>query len=96
MTDKEAITPITPFDSWWDQFGKAILNRHHCAEAAIAAQAKSCVWTEDPDGIWNGPCGVAWEFTNAGPVENECNFCPRCGGTIETHPYEDEEGEPDE
>jgi len=31
MTDKEA---ITPFDSWWDQFGKAILNRHHCAKAA--------------------------------------------------------------
>ena len=31
MTEKEA---ITPFDSWWDQFGKAILNRHHCAKAA--------------------------------------------------------------
>ena len=24
----------TPFDDWWEQFGKAILNRHHCAEAA--------------------------------------------------------------
>jgi len=36
MTEKEA---ITPFDSWWDQFGKAILNRHHCAKAAVEVGA---------------------------------------------------------
>ena len=35
MTEKEA---ITPFDSWWDQFGKAILNRHNCAKAAGVAE----------------------------------------------------------
>jgi len=54
-----------------------------------------CVWTEDPDGIWTGPCGVAWEFDNDGPEENRCRYCPRCGGKIEAHPYEDEEGEQD-
>ena len=82
-------------DKWWERTGKNILNRRLCAEAAWAAQAKSCVWTEDDDGLWNGSCGLTWQFTDAGPVENECNFCARCGGKIEAHPYEDEEGEED-
>ena len=93
-------------EHWWERTGKNLLNRRLCAEAAWAegvkeqerrqmpapaAQADPCVWTEDDDGLWSGPCGVAWQFNDAGPVENKCNFCPRCGGKIEPDPYTDED-----
>lgn len=44
-----------------------------------------CVWVQDEDNgeVYDGACGVRWEFQNDGPIENETNFCPRCGGRVE-------------
>ena len=38
-----------------------------------------CTWTEDPDGIWHGTCGVVWECTNDTPAANGMQYCPQCG-----------------
>jgi len=83
----------SPQEHWWERTGKAILNRRLCAEAAWRQGAENdpCIWTEDEDGLWSGPCGVAWQFNEGGPEQNKCNFCPRCGGKIEPDPYTDED-----
>ena len=59
----------------------------------IDATAEPCIWTEDENGLWTGPCGVAWQFNDAGPQANGCNFCLRCGRPVEPHPYIEPEGE---
>ena len=45
-----------------------------------------CHWqTEDDDnmpGTYKGSCGILWTFTEGGIEDNECKFCPRCGGKI--------------
>lgn len=45
---------------------------------------RQCVWTRDADygDVYDGACGVKWEFTDGGPRENEANYCPRCGGRV--------------
>ena len=55
------------------------------AMAEIERLAKpDCAWTQDdPDyGVWEGDCGIEWNFIDDGPVENGCNFCPKCGGKL--------------
>lgn len=27
-------------------------------------------------------CGLAWQFNDGGPEENEMNYCPKCGRRI--------------
>lgn len=59
----------------------AVLDRLKPSEAKPAEPC--CVWTQDnADYSWDGTCTVKWEFTNAGPEENGCVFCPRCGKPI--------------
>lgn len=63
---------------------------HICCEAATkiteleAQQPAPCKWTnDDPDyGVWDGTCGIAWSFIDDGPEENDCNYCPKCGGKL--------------
>lgn len=43
---------------------------------------KTCEWSEDEDGVWNGTCGMAWELTNGTPKDNQMLYCPRCGGKL--------------
>jgi hypothetical protein len=40
-----------------------------------------CHWHES-DGFWQGECGSAFCFNDAGPIENKFNFCPKCGQPI--------------
>lgn len=45
----------------------------------------TCTWTRDAtyDGdIYDGSCGVKWEFIDGRPEDNGAYFCPRCGGRI--------------
>ena len=49
------------------------------------AESRVCKWQEDSDtdnNLWNGECGAVWEFIADGPAENNCNFCPECGGKL--------------
>ena len=42
-----------------------------------------CKWSFDDDGYyWEAACGSSWVFNDGGPVENECNFCQKCGGKV--------------
>ncbi len=63
-----------------------------------AAQPATCTWTNSqepymPD-TFNATCGAVWTFTDGGPVENDMNFCPKCGAAVsvaatEPEPEED-------
>lgn len=44
---------------------------------------RTCVWTEDPDGVWEGSCGMMWNLESDTPAENGMNYCPRCGAKLE-------------
>ncbi|ARF48861.1 hypothetical protein [Pantoea stewartii] len=44
--------------------------------------SEGCKWTYDDDGYWDSACGSSWVFNDGGPVENECNFCQKCGGKV--------------
>lgn len=50
--------------------------------AAASARAEptdaKCDWHSD-DGAWHSACGVAYCFTDAGPVENGHRYCHACG-----------------
>lgn len=56
-------------------------------EEAAREEAKrpTCVWSqEDGDSnLYEGSCGIAWEFMDGGPGLNGANYCFRCGGKIE-------------
>ena len=76
----------------WQQVASSMDDRNleaFCLEDEV--EDDSCIWIEDEDGLWSGPCGVAWLFKVGGPAENECNFCLRCGRKLEPHPYTDED-----
>jgi hypothetical protein len=49
-------------------------------------QPTTCAWTQSTDpnmpDTYHAPCGVAWTFTEGGPVENDMHFCPKCGNHI--------------
>lgn len=49
--------------------------------------SKECTWTDTAynDGCsdgWQTTCGNVWVFINGDPKENNCRFCPYCGGKI--------------
>ena len=52
-------------------------------EAAERDARRECLWVDDDDcGVWEGSCGVAWTFIDAGPAENGMKHCPQCGGHL--------------
>jgi len=44
--------------------------------------SEGCKWSFDDDGYWESACGGSWVFNDGGPIENECNFCQKCGGKV--------------
>lgn len=53
---------------------------------------RTCEWSEDDSGMWIcSKCDMAWEFTHDGLVENEVNYCHKCGRKIvKIVPYAEE------
>lgn len=47
-----------------------------------AERLTECHWFQDEDGPWEGSCGACWNLEADGPIENEMNFCPKCGKPI--------------
>ena len=47
----------------------------------------TCVWTEDDDGNWESACGYAFIFNDAGPVDSDWKFCPKCGLPLAERSY---------
>lgn len=54
---------------------------------SLPQRRDACAWREDSDGAWDTECGGRWEFTDDGLKENNCWFCPHCGGTIAATSY---------
>jgi hypothetical protein len=56
------------------------------AAAPIDNVIATCDWkAEDDDSMpstYDGACGIKWSFIEDGLAENDCKFCPRCGGKI--------------
>jgi hypothetical protein len=51
----------------------------------LQSRAKTpCPWTRAADhgDVYQGACGVTWEFPVGSPKDNGAKFCPRCGGRI--------------
>jgi hypothetical protein len=46
----------------------------------------TCHWTgySDCPDTWDTECGEVWQFMDGGPVDNDVEFCPYCGGVIAT------------
>lgn len=66
-----------------------------CAYAAmiaaapqLPAKAESCLWSSNDEGVWEGQCGLEWQFFDgdSSPQDNGAKFCPRCGGLIAAAP----------
>lgn len=56
-------------------------NRH--LRNALAARNATCEWKyDDYLNMYEGECGVAWAFTEGNIDDNDCAYCPRCGGRI--------------
>jgi hypothetical protein len=51
------------------------LNARHACSCGVE---QVCNWACE-DGTWEGSCGVMWEFTAGGPIENGVKFCVNCG-----------------
>ena len=64
-----------------------------CLKALQGGQ--ECEWKpDDPDWeSWEGSCGAAWTFNDGGPVDNNMNYCPECGGKVILPPAPAEESE---
>lgn len=43
-----------------------------------------CKWkcVDDDENYWEGSCGIAYNFIDGGPKENDITFCPHCGRRI--------------
>ena len=59
---------------------------------------EACVWTWQDDWdcpYWETACGEAFVFTDGGPAENRCKFCPYCGKKLAEviPPVEDDDEE---
>jgi len=50
------------------------LNARHACSCGVEV----CEWVND-DAMWEGSCGIAWEFPHGGPRDNDVKFCPTCG-----------------
>lgn len=46
--------------------------------------ARTCVWMQEEvdSDSWQGECGALWQFLEGGPIENQQNYCPQCGGLV--------------
>ena len=59
------------------------------AELKELTQEKSCVWTDENDGYFDGyktACGQIQYFGGGGISDNKYKFCPYCGGKIDYTP----------
>ncbi len=53
-------------------------HREYIAELE-AARDSACAWEyDDIDSYWKSACGLIWVMDDM-PVENQMNFCPKCG-----------------
>jgi hypothetical protein len=54
--------------------------------APIDNGVRTCDWEGGYDdsmpSTYKGTCGIVWSFIEDGLAENDCKFCPRCGGKI--------------
>jgi hypothetical protein len=73
--------------------------RHQLADATRKleeARKDDCAWTDSGDdnmpGTYEGKCGIVWTFTEGGIADNDCIYCPRCGGKIIDQPIEQGNG----
>lgn len=44
----------------------------------------TCKWIEDENGTWTTECGHDHVFPEGGPLDNQFDFCPYCGGEIDS------------
>jgi hypothetical protein len=59
-------------------------------------RGKTCVWSEDSNGIWDAECGQTFCLHDGTPSENGMRYCCYCGKTLREQRYisrEDEEME---
>lgn len=49
----------------------------------------TCLWAEDPDGVWGTECGEMFQFNDGGPLGNNFGFCPYCGHALREERYDD-------
>jgi len=64
-------------------FGVFAIGAEYTAAPSREVPARFCQWHKDGEySNWHGACGAAWRFDDGGPVENEMNFCPQCGGRV--------------
>ena len=49
--------------------------------AELEIRDGTCAWWEEGE-MWESSCGVAYNFLSDGPVENEHEFCHKCGNRI--------------
>ena len=64
-----------------------------CAECECAKQEKSCEWTDENDGYFDGyktACGQIQYFGEGEISDNKYKFCPYCGGKIDYTPRKGE------
>ncbi len=51
---------------------------------------KRCSWWKDMDdwdgNNWESDCGASWVFIDEGPVQNEMQYCPKCGKKLSQLP----------
>ncbi len=85
---------IMTFQEWWETesgWGGEVLSEGHLAQAAweagkLAAEHEAqnvCKWEYDKDEeFWNNSCGSGWSFMSGTPEDNNCKYCPNCGGKI--------------
>ena len=63
----------------------------------IDISKSNCDWSYDKyDEFWETSCGGAYFFEVGGLIENETNFCSKCGGRIVEIKDEDEDEDEDE
>lgn len=43
---------------------------------------RTCLWKRDANGIYEGRCGIMWEFVHGNTFENGVRYCPKCGAKV--------------
>ena len=46
-----------------------------------AQRKEQCKWSYDGD-MWDTGCGTGFHFEEGGLIENNMNFCHKCGGKV--------------
>ena len=54
------------------------------SELLHAQAATVCTWEihHDDGNVYDGSCGVHWDFERGGPENYSITFCPQCGGRL--------------